>query len=82
MRASLELTLYPLQDNYLPIIQAFIAHLNSYSGLTVQTFPTATIICGDYDTVMDCFKNAVRWNTEHQGKAVFLAKVLPAYEAL
>lgn len=82
MKASLELTLYPLQDNYLPDITAFIAHLNSYSDLSLQTFPTATVICGDYDTVMDCLKAAVRWNTEQQGKAVFVAKILPNYEAL
>lgn len=82
MHCSIELTLYPLQDEYLPIIQAFINKLNSYKGLKLQTFPTATILSGDYDTAMDCLKDALRWSAEHQGKAVFVAKILPNYEAL
>lgn len=82
MQCTVELTLYPLQDNYLPVIQGFIEKLNTYEGLKIQTFPTATIIGGDYDLVMDCLKESVRWNTEHQGKAVFVAKLLPNYEAI
>ena len=82
MQCSVELTLYPLQDEYLQIIQAFIEKLNSYQGLKIQTFPTATIIGGDYDAVMDCLKESLRWSTENQGKAVFVAKILPNYEAI
>lgn len=84
MKLSVELTYYPLQDDYLPAIKATIEHLNSFvdAGVKVQTFPTATILMGDYDTVMDVLKDTVAWSYTHFGKSVFVAKFLPEYEAL
>lgn len=82
MILSAEITMYPLQDEYLPAIQAMIKKLNSYEGLQVQTFPTATILMGDYDVVMDAIKDAMRWSVEECGKAVFVTKFLPNYSAL
>ena len=82
MILSVELTLYPLQDNYLPIIERFIDHLGGYDGLSLQTFRTATIMMGEYDTVMKALADAMKWNQENQGKGVFVAKFLLDYEAL
>lgn len=82
MNLSVELTMYPLQDQYLPVIEAFIEHLNTYDGLKVETFPTATILMGGHDVVMETLKDAMVWSHEQQGKAVFVAKFLPGYEAL
>jgi len=75
------LTLYPLQDNYLDIIRQVIVKLNEYVNIDVQTFPTATILIGDYNTVMDALKDAIAWSYENFGKCVFVAKFLPDYEA-
>lgn len=82
MILSAEITMYPLQDDYIPAIDKIIAKLNSYTGLKVQTVPTATIIMGDYDLVMDTLKDALRWSVEECGKAVFVTKFLPDYEAI
>lgn len=81
MKLSVELTLYPLQDDYLINIKAVIARLNTYQGLTVNTFPTATILLGDYGDVMFAVNDVVAWSYEHYGKCVFIAKFLPGYEA-
>lgn len=81
MKTSVELTLYPLKDNYLPLIKAFIEHLHSYEGLSLQTFPTATIMIGEHAVVMQALSDAIAWHTENQGKAVFVSKILPNYEA-
>ena len=82
MNLSAELTMYPLQDNYLPPIQAIVERLNQTPELKVQTFPTATILVGDYDKVMAAIADAMRWSCEEYGKAVFVAKFLPDYQAL
>lgn len=81
MQLSVELTLYPLQDNYLDIIKATITKLNQYSAIEVHTFPTATILIGDYEHLMDVLKDCMRWSVEEFGKCVFIAKFLPNYEA-
>lgn len=81
MQLSIELTLYPLQDNYLPIIIATIEKLNSFSEVEVNTFPTATILIGEYKTTMAALSETIAWSYDNYGKCVFVAKFLPGYEA-
>lgn len=81
MKLSVELTLYPLQDNYLDIIRACIAKINSYENLSINTVPTATIVVGDYKDVMHMLNEVIAWSYEQYGKCVFVAKFLPGYEA-
>lgn len=82
MKLSVELTMYPFNGDYIPRIQHFIEKLNTYADITVQTFPTATIVMGDYDTVMDVIKDMLKWSNETHGKAAFVAKFLPGSEVL
>lgn len=82
MITTVELTLYPLQDEYLPIIKQFIEHLHSYAGLTLQTVPTCTIMMGEHEAVFSALQDATRWSFEQQGKVVFVSKILPGYQAL
>ena len=81
MKLSAELTLYPLQDDYLPAIHDTIEKLNSYAGITVNTFPTATILVGDYVAVMSAINDVVAWSYTTFGKCIFITKFIPDYEA-
>ena len=82
MQLSVELTMYPLQDDYLPKIQGFIEKLAGASGIKRETFPTCTVMTGEHDEVMDLLSSMMKWSHENLGKAVFVAKFLPGYEAL
>lgn len=82
MILSAEISMYPLQDDYIPAIDKVIEKLNSYPGVQVQTVATATILMGDYDLVMDAIKETLRWSIDECGKAVFVTKFLPGYSAL
>ena len=53
MKLSAEITMYPLQDKYLPIIEDFIDHLKIYKDITLEVFPTCTVIMGNFDVVME-----------------------------
>lgn len=81
MKLSVELTLYPLQDEYLDIIRQVITKLSSFEGVEANTFPTATILIGDYDKVMLALNETIAWSYTTFGKCVFVAKFLPDYEA-
>ncbi|MEO1518588.1 MAG: hypothetical protein AAFV95_26465 [Bacteroidota bacterium] len=52
MNLSVELSLYPLKEAYIPDIQAFIERLNSYQEIRVVTNVMSTQIFGPYDDVM------------------------------
>ncbi len=82
MQISVELTMYPFNGDYIPEIKGFIDQLNTYSDITIKTFPTATIVMGDYERVMTVLKDMLQWSYNTQGKAVFVAKFLPGSEVL
>ena len=82
MKLSIEITMYPLEDKYLPIIENFIEHLKSYNDIKLEIFPTSTVIVGDFDTVIDILSSSIKWSVNNKDKAVFITKFLPNYQAL
>ncbi|GAB3091455.1 hypothetical protein G8770_12830 [Aestuariicella hydrocarbonica] len=82
MKVSVDISLYPNQEDFIPPIQDFIDRLNTYNDVEVQTFPTATVVMGDFDRVMDILKVEMKAHREKHGMGVFVTKFLPAYEAL
>lgn len=81
MKLSIELSYYPFQPDPVPAIKAAIAHINSFPEIAVTTFPTATIIIGEFDQVMNVLKDTIAWSYQQFGRCIFVAKFLPAYEA-
>ena len=62
MKLSIEITMYPLEDKYLPIIEGFIEHLKNYKDINLEVFPTSTVIVGDFDTVIDILSSSIKWS--------------------
>lgn len=82
MKLSAEITMYPLQEEYRPKIAAFIDELARRGDVKRQTFPTCTVLTGEYDVLMQLLADMMKWSHETLGKAVFVVKFLPGYEAL
>jgi len=76
MEIGVELSLYPLNQQYIPPIQSFIDRLNLERGLRVETNSMSTQVFGDYDLVMRTLTRELRTTFEHNDKAVFVMKVL------
>ena len=81
MMLTVEISMYPFADNYLDPIRSFIAQLNSYPGLQVSTYPTATVLVGEHDKLMDAIKDALAWSQSRFGTSVFVTKFITGYEA-
>ena len=79
MKLTAEISMYPLQDDYIPPIRAVIEKLNSSTDIEVNTFATATILSGDFDTVMAAIKDTLAWSQAQHGRAVFVTKFIPGY---
>lgn len=75
MKVTVEISMYPLADDYLRGIVNFIEALNSHPELEVQTNPTSTQVFGEYETVMGLLAREMRAAHE-QGQASFVMKVL------
>lgn len=73
---GVEISLYPLADEFIPHIQAFIDRLNRHAGLKVTTNSMSTQVFGDYDRVMSAVTREIRTSFEGGRKAIFVMKVL------
>lgn len=76
MQVMVELSLYPLVNEFIPPIKAFIERLNSHQALTVTTCSTSTQVTGDYRTVMQILGTEMQRVHEEVGQAIFVAKFL------
>lgn len=78
MEATIEISMYPLHQDYEDFILDFIADLKHRSGFEVRVNETSTHLFGDYDDMMDAVKEGIRSSFEKYGKVVFVMKVLGA----
>ena len=76
MQVMVELSLYPLVNEYIPPIQAFIDRLNTYTELSVTTCSTSTQVTGEYSDVLPILGKEMQRTHEEVGQAIFVAKCL------
>jgi uncharacterized protein YqgV (UPF0045/DUF77 family) len=76
MQVAVDISLYPLADEFLTPIKDVIARLNTYDSLEVRTNPMSTQIRGDYDDVMSALQQEIRTTFEALPKAVFAVRIL------
>jgi uncharacterized protein YqgV (UPF0045/DUF77 family) len=76
MDIGVEISLYPLHDDYIPPIRGFIDRLNADNRFKVITNDMSTQVFGPYEEVMEALTRELRPTFERDGKAVFVMKVL------
>ncbi len=76
MKISVEISLYPLDQNYIPPIQAFIDRLNAYPELKVIENTMSTQVYGDYAKVLEILNTEMQRTHQETAKAAFVMKVL------
>lgn len=76
MRIAVDISLYPLDQDFIPPIKDVIDRLNRYENIEVVTNPMATQLRGEFDDVMDALRNEIGTTFEQLPKAVFAIKIL------
>ena len=76
MDIGVEISLYPLNAEFIPPIQDFIDRLNLGPRLKVVTNSMSTQVFGRYEDVFDALVREIRTTFENNDKAVFVMKVL------
>lgn len=76
MRVAVDISLYPLADDFIPPIQDVIERLNSHESIEVVTNPMSTQLRGEYDDVMAAISQEVKTSFENSPKVVFAIKIL------
>ncbi len=76
MKISLELSLYPLDNDFLSIIQDIVTRLNKDTRIKCYTNTMSTQIFGEMNSVLDVLKETIEYSFNTYGKQVFVAKFL------
>ena len=76
MKVAVDISLYPLNENYLGPIKDVIERLNTHDGIEVWTNAMSTQLFGDYDIVMDALRAEIGTTFENNPKAVFTIRIL------
>jgi uncharacterized protein YqgV (UPF0045/DUF77 family) len=76
MYTAIEISLYPLDANYIPPIKAFIDRLNTYPELNVVTNSMSTQVSGEHRRLFEILAKETEATFGESGRKVFVMKVL------
>lgn len=76
MRIAVDISLYPITDDFIPPIDDVIARLNKHDDIEVATNAMSTQLRGEYDDVMRVLHEEIKTSFEAMPKAVFAIKIL------
>lgn len=75
MKLTVDISLYPLSEDFIPYIKEFILRLKSYENLTIATNDISTQVSGDYEEVMNILSVEMKSTFDEQ-RSVFVMKFL------
>ncbi|MCB1708131.1 MAG: hypothetical protein KDI10_05265 [Halioglobus sp.] len=77
MKLTAEMSLYPVQEDYIAVIDAFIDGIRAQPDLQVVTNAMSTQVCGDYARVFAVISDTLAATTRQFGKQVLVVKFIP-----
>ena len=76
MQLSVEISLYPLADEYIPTIETFIQRLAAHDDLAVLSSTMSTRVIGDYDRVFEVLRAELKRVHESNPHVVAVTKLV------
>ena len=79
MKCSVEISMYPLHQQYVEPIIEFIKKLRTYPNLELETNGMSTQVFGDYDNIMNAINTEMKAVFLNDQKVVFNLKVINSH---
>ncbi len=79
MKASVEISMYPLGREFVPDIKDFIDRMKNHPGIICQVNGMSTQLFGDYREIMQALTLEIETSFERHGKSVFVLKIVNAF---
>jgi len=76
MHSAIEISLYPLNADYIPPIKGFIERLNTYPEIKVLTNAMSTQISGEHQRLFEILAQETAVTFAEAGRKVFVMKLL------
>ncbi len=75
MKVAVDISLYPLDAEFIPPIKDVIDRLNTHEDLEIWTNAMSTQVVGDFNIVMDALKQEIGTTFDQIPKGVFVIKM-------
>tara|TARA_Y100001970_G_scaffold195415_1_gene237503 strand:- start:214 stop:468 length:255 start_codon:yes stop_codon:yes gene_type:complete len=76
MQVSIDISLYPLNEKFTPLIDNFISDLKRYHNIEVRINTMSTQIFGDFDDLMSILKIEIEKTFKKELNSVFNLKIV------
>lgn len=74
MQATIEISMYPLSDDYIQRVLAFLEKLKQHKNIQIETNGLSTQIFGEYHALLDILKMEIFEVLSNQN-AIFILKI-------
>ena len=78
MYISVEISFYPLADEFKPAVNDVIAKLNSFPGLEIISNRMSTQVFGEFAAVTSALNESMKWAFDRYDHAIFVTKSMNA----
>jgi uncharacterized protein YqgV (UPF0045/DUF77 family) len=78
MYISVEISFYPLTDDFKPPVTEVIEKLRSFPQVALISNRMSTQLFGEFSEVMAAINETMEWTFERYGHAVFVTKTMNA----
>lgn len=79
MKASVEISMYPLGRDHIPDIKDFIERVKKHQAITVRVNGMSSQLFGDFHEIMQIITDEMAVSFLKEGKSVFVMKVVNAF---
>ena len=76
MQVAVDISLYPLDADFVPPIKDIIERFNVHEDIEIWTNAMSTQLVGEYDVVMRALRQEIGTTFEQLPKAVFTIRIL------
>ena len=76
MQVAVDISLYPLDEDFIPPIKDVIDRLGRHEGVEIEYNRMSTQLRGEFDVVMSALTKEIRTTFEKSPKAIFAMKIL------
>lgn len=76
MKAAIELSLYPLREDYELYVVDFIHRLREHEQIEIVTNNMSTQLVGEYDHLMSILTHEIKRSFQKEGGTVVVMKIL------
>ena len=76
MKITVDISMYPLDSDFVPTIKAFILRLRTFPGLEIVTNQLSTQLRGEFDQVTEAINTCIHQSMSGEQKVVFITRYL------